>query len=61
MEAIVGDVLAAHPGQVAEFRSGKEKVLGFLVGEVMKASHGKANPKMANELLRERLQSGHPA
>jgi aspartyl-tRNA(Asn)/glutamyl-tRNA(Gln) amidotransferase subunit B len=61
MEAIVDDVLAAHPGQVAEFRSGKEKVLGFLVGEVMKASHGKANPKMANELLRERLQSGHPA
>jgi aspartyl-tRNA(Asn)/glutamyl-tRNA(Gln) amidotransferase subunit B len=61
METIVDDVLAAHPEQVAEFRSGKEKVLGFLVGEVMKASRGKANPKMANELLRERLKSGHPA
>jgi aspartyl-tRNA(Asn)/glutamyl-tRNA(Gln) amidotransferase subunit B len=61
LEVIVDEVLAAHPEQVAEFRSGKDQVLGFLVGQVMKASHGKANPQMANELLRERLQSGNPA
>ena len=58
LEAIVGEVLAAHPDQVAEFRSGKDKVLGFLVGQVMKASRGKANPQMANQLLREHMGVG---
>ena len=61
LKTIVDEVLAAHPEQVAEFRSGKDQVLGFLVGQVMKASRGKANPQMANDLLRERLQSGYPA
>jgi aspartyl-tRNA(Asn)/glutamyl-tRNA(Gln) amidotransferase subunit B len=53
--AIADDVLAANPDAVAQFRSGKEGVIGFLVGQVMKASGGSANPKLAQELLRERL------
>jgi aspartyl-tRNA(Asn)/glutamyl-tRNA(Gln) amidotransferase subunit B len=59
LEAIVEEVLGAHAVQVAEFRAGKEKVLGFLVGQVMKASRGKANPQMVNELLRDRMRAGH--
>jgi aspartyl-tRNA(Asn)/glutamyl-tRNA(Gln) amidotransferase subunit B len=59
--AIVDDVIAANPEQVASFRGGKEQILGFLVGQVMKASRGKANPQMAKELLQERLGSGNPA
>ncbi|MEM9171177.1 MAG: Asp-tRNA(Asn)/Glu-tRNA(Gln) amidotransferase subunit GatB [Pseudomonadota bacterium] len=55
--AIVDQVLAAHPDQVQQFREGKEKVLGYLVGQVMKESRGKANPGQVNALLRERLNS----
>src|SRR5262249_60445334 len=51
LEAAVADVIARHPGQVAEFRSGKERVLGFLVGQVMKATGGKANPQVLQQLL----------
>jgi aspartyl-tRNA(Asn)/glutamyl-tRNA(Gln) amidotransferase subunit B len=54
--AIVDEVLAEHPDEVATFRGGKESVIGFLVGQVMKRSGGSANPKLAQELLRERLQ-----
>ncbi len=50
-------VLAANPDQVATFRGGKEGVLGFLVGQVMKETGGKADPKAVNRLLRERLQA----
>jgi aspartyl-tRNA(Asn)/glutamyl-tRNA(Gln) amidotransferase subunit B len=56
--AAVDQVLAAHPQQVAQFKSGNEKVFGFLVGQVMKATQGKANPQRVNELLRERLTAG---
>ena len=52
LEAIVAEVVAAHPDQVAQVRAGKEKVIGFLVGQVMKASGGTANPKLVQELLR---------
>lgn len=52
---IVDEVLANSPEQVQQFREGKEKVLGYLVGQVMKASKGKANPGQVNALLRERL------
>jgi len=55
IEAAVDAVIAKFPGQAAEYRSGKTKVLGFLVGEVMKATRGKANPAMVNEVLRDRL------
>ncbi len=57
LEAMVDDVLAANPDQVEQFRAGKHKVLGFLVGQVMKASGGKADPKRVNALMRERLQA----
>ena len=49
-------VLAANPDQVATFRGGKEGVLGFLVGQVMKETGGKADPKVVNRLLREKLK-----
>lgn len=55
IEAIVDEVIAANPGQVAEFKAGKEKLMGFFVGAVMKASKGKANPGMANQLLKKKL------
>jgi aspartyl-tRNA(Asn)/glutamyl-tRNA(Gln) amidotransferase subunit B len=55
LEAAVADVLAANPGAVEEFRGGEEKVVGFLVGQVMKATEGKADPRMVNQLLRERM------
>jgi aspartyl-tRNA(Asn)/glutamyl-tRNA(Gln) amidotransferase subunit B len=54
---IVEQVLADNAEAAEKFRSGNESVVGFLVGQVMKASGGSANPKLAQELLRERLQS----
>ncbi len=55
IEALVDEVLNANPDKVAEFRGGKDKLLGFFVGQVMKGSQGKANPKIVNELLRKKL------
>ena len=55
IEAEVVKVIAANPDQAAEFRAGNEKVLGWFVGQVMKATGGKANPKLVNEILRKRL------
>ncbi|NPV26162.1 MAG: Asp-tRNA(Asn)/Glu-tRNA(Gln) amidotransferase subunit GatB [Firmicutes bacterium] len=52
---IVDRVLAANPQVVADYRQGKEKALGFLVGQVMKETKGKANPALVNQLLKERL------
>ncbi|OQW35921.1 MAG: aspartyl/glutamyl-tRNA amidotransferase subunit B [Nitrospira sp. SG-bin1] len=52
---IVDEVLSKHPAQVAQFKEGKQQVLGFLVGQVMKASGGKANPGKVNELLKKKL------
>jgi aspartyl/glutamyl-tRNA(Asn/Gln) amidotransferase, B subunit len=54
--AMVDEIIAANPQQVAGFRAGKDKLLGFFVGQVMKASQGKANPDQVNTLLLERLQ-----
>ncbi|MDH4047615.1 MAG: Asp-tRNA(Asn)/Glu-tRNA(Gln) amidotransferase subunit GatB [Gammaproteobacteria bacterium] len=56
IEAIVAKVIAAHPEQVAEYQSGKDKLIGFFVGQVMKESRGKANPEQVNEILRQKLQ-----
>ena len=53
----VEQVLAAHPQQVSDYRAGKDKVFGFLVGQVMKATQGKANPQLANEILKKKLQA----
>ena len=55
LATIVNDVLANHPEQVEQVRAGKTRVLGFLVGQVMKASGGQANPRRVNELLREAI------
>ena len=55
IERLVDAVLDAHPAQVAQYLGGAEKVLGFFVGQVMKRSGGKANPRQANETLRGRL------
>ncbi len=57
IEKDVDQVLAAHTQQVADYRAGKDKVFGFLVGQVMKATKGKANPKIVNEILQKKLQS----
>jgi len=52
---IIAEVIAKNPAQVAQYRGGKEQVLGFFVGQVMKASGGKANPGKVNELLKKKL------
>jgi aspartyl-tRNA(Asn)/glutamyl-tRNA(Gln) amidotransferase subunit B len=54
---VVDGILAANPGQVEAFRGGKQGVLGFLVGQVMKETEGKADPRAVNELLREKLKA----
>jgi aspartyl-tRNA(Asn)/glutamyl-tRNA(Gln) amidotransferase subunit B len=55
LEPLIERILADHPGQVATYKGGKEGVLGFFVGQVMKETQGKADPKVVNELLREKL------
>ena len=55
IEAIVDDVIANCPEQVQQFKDGNEKVIGFLVGQVMQKSKGKANPQMANEMLTKKM------
>jgi aspartyl-tRNA(Asn)/glutamyl-tRNA(Gln) amidotransferase subunit B len=55
IEAAVDQVLAASAKQVEQFRSGNEKVYGYLVGQIMKATQGKANPQLVNQLLRAKL------
>ncbi|SFV76515.1 Aspartyl-tRNA(Asn) amidotransferase subunit B @ Glutamyl-tRNA(Gln) amidotransferase subunit B [hydrothermal vent metagenome] len=55
IEAIVDEIIANNSPQVEQFKSGNEKILGFFVGQAMKASQGKANPKLLNELLRKKL------
>ncbi len=55
LEKIVDEVIAANPGNVEQFRAGKEKAFNALVGQIMKASKDKANPQQANDLLRARL------
>ncbi len=56
IEAIVQEVLEANPDQVTEYKQGKQKVLGFFVGQVMKKSKGKANPQLVNEILIQKIQ-----
>ena len=57
IDPIIDEVIAASPQQLAQYRAGKETLFGFFVGQVMKASKGKANPKVVNERLREKLSS----
>ncbi len=52
---MIEEVLARHPAQVEQYRTGKQTVLGYLVGQVMKISQGNANPAKVNELLKQHL------
>ncbi len=56
IEKVIDEVMAANPDKVAEYRSGKDKLFGFFVGQVMKQSGGKANPAAVNDLLKAKLQ-----
>ena len=57
IEKVIDEVLANNPQQLADYRSGKDKLFGFFVGQVMKASQGKANPQQLNELLKKKLNA----
>jgi aspartyl-tRNA(Asn)/glutamyl-tRNA(Gln) amidotransferase subunit B len=59
IEKIIDEIIAANPKQVEQYRAGKKTVMGFFVGQVMKASKGQANPQMVNELLAKKLESGN--
>jgi aspartyl-tRNA(Asn)/glutamyl-tRNA(Gln) amidotransferase subunit B len=56
IEKLVDEIIAANPKQVEQYRSGKKTMIGFFVGQVMKASKGQANPQMVNELLAKKLE-----
>jgi aspartyl-tRNA(Asn)/glutamyl-tRNA(Gln) amidotransferase subunit B len=55
IEAAIGAVLASQADKVAEYRAGRDKLYGFFVGQIMRATQGKANPALVNELLRKKL------
>ena len=55
LEGVIEEVLAGHPEQVEQYRGGNARVFGFLVGQVMRATRGQANPRVVNKMLRERL------
>jgi aspartyl-tRNA(Asn)/glutamyl-tRNA(Gln) amidotransferase subunit B len=55
IEASIAEIIAANPDKLAEYRSGKDKLFGFFVGQAMKATGGKANPQLLNELLQKHL------
>ena len=56
IESIVDQVIEDNPGTTQDYRDGKQKAIGFLGGQVMKATRGKANPQMVNQLLRQKLE-----
>ncbi len=55
IEQAIDEVMAKSPGQLAEYRAGKDKLFGYFVGQVMKATGGKANPAQLNDLLKRKL------
>jgi aspartyl-tRNA(Asn)/glutamyl-tRNA(Gln) amidotransferase subunit B len=55
IEKAIDAVIAASPTQLADYRAGKDKLFGYFVGQVMKATQGKANPALLNELLKKKL------
>jgi aspartyl-tRNA(Asn)/glutamyl-tRNA(Gln) amidotransferase subunit B len=55
LEKIIDEVLGANPKQLEQYRAGKMTMIGFFVGQVMKASKGQANPQVVNELLAKKL------
>jgi aspartyl-tRNA(Asn)/glutamyl-tRNA(Gln) amidotransferase subunit B len=58
IEGVIDAVIAANPKQLADYRAGKDKLFGFFVGQVMKATEGKANPAQLNDLLKAKLAGG---
>ena len=56
LEKVIDDLIAANPKQVEQYRAGKKTMLGFFVGQVMKASKGQASPQIVNELLAKKLE-----
>ena len=56
LEKIIDEVIAANPKQVEQYKAGKKTVIGFFVGQVMKASKGQASPAVVNELLTKKLE-----
>jgi Asp-tRNA(Asn)/Glu-tRNA(Gln) amidotransferase B subunit len=57
LETLADEVLVANPAKVAEYRNGKTGLLGFFVGQVMKATQGQANPQLINEVIARKLES----
>ena len=57
IEKLIDEVIAANPQQLADYRGGKDKLFGFFVGQVLKASQGKANPQQVNQLLKQKLNA----
>ena len=55
IEKIIDDILVGNPQQLEQYRAGKEKLFGFFVGQVMKATQGKANPAQVNTILKKKL------
>jgi aspartyl-tRNA(Asn)/glutamyl-tRNA(Gln) amidotransferase subunit B len=56
LETLIDKVISDNPDKVKEYKSGKDKLFGFFVGQAMKVSGGKANPQLVNEILRKKLQ-----
>jgi aspartyl-tRNA(Asn)/glutamyl-tRNA(Gln) amidotransferase subunit B len=56
IEKLIDDVIASNPKQVEQYRAGKKSMAGFFVGQVMRASHGQANPALLNELVMKKLE-----
>ena len=56
IESMIDEVIANNPEQLEQYRSGKDRLFGFFVGQVMKASQGKANPKQVNDILKSKLK-----
>jgi aspartyl-tRNA(Asn)/glutamyl-tRNA(Gln) amidotransferase subunit B len=57
IEPIIDEIIANNPGQLEQYRAGKDKLFGFFVGQVMQATKGKANPQQVNELLQQKLKA----
>ncbi|MCT7875341.1 MAG: Asp-tRNA(Asn)/Glu-tRNA(Gln) amidotransferase GatCAB subunit B, partial [Lactobacillus iners] len=57
LEPMVKEIVDNNPQSVEDFKNGKDRAIGFLVGQIMKQTHGKANPKIINQLLNKELQS----
>ena len=55
IEKTIDQILATHPKQVTDYQTGNQKIFGFLIGQIMKATQGRANPQKANEILKRKL------